>query len=88
MTVPETLKLGVHDYAVTVVPDGALGDAGQVGHTNPQRGTIVLCADQTPSQLADTLNHEMTHAALMSSGLSEEDIERVALLMEAVAACC
>lgn len=81
MTLPRTVRVGPHRYKIVVVPDGALDSAGQVGHCNSERLVIALSGDQEPSQLADTLLHELGHALLRTLQLSDEDNERVCLVL-------
>lgn len=81
MDLPDSILVGPHRYQIQLVPGGALGDAGQVGHCTPSRLSIAVCSDQKPTQLADTILHELTHAILTTGGLEPEVEERVALLM-------
>lgn len=82
MKPPRCLLVGPHRYRVIVDRAGLIGDNGQCGHTSIQRGVIAIDGEQTPSQVADTLCHELFgHALLAAAGLSDEDEERVCLLL-------
>ena len=78
MKIPTEVKVGPHIYRVVVDEDRLLVDSGQLGHTNKEKLIIAIEADQAPSQLADTLIHELVHAMLSSMGLDEGTEERVA----------
>lgn len=81
MKLPETVTVGPHVYRVVVIPDGALGDAARAGQCNAQRGVIAIHGEQTSTQLADTVLHEITHALLEVTDLDGDVAERVALAM-------
>lgn len=81
MRPPSSIDVGPHRYSVVMVPRGVLADSGSAGTTNPQALTIALCEDQAPSQLADTLLHELGHTILPAAGLEEEVEERVCLVL-------
>jgi hypothetical protein len=78
--IPESVIVGPHEYKVVMVPDGVLVDASQAGHCSPLRLVIAIDVGQEPSQMADTLLHELTHAMLATLDLGDDE-ERVALVL-------
>lgn len=78
--VPTTITVGPHTYKVVIVPGGILGDAGNAGHCAHHSLTIAIDDAQAPSQVADTLLHELVHAMLVTVDLGDDE-ERVALIL-------
>lgn len=78
MKPPRTVKVGPHTYRVRMIDDGVLSDAGRVGQCTAQSLTIAICKDQAPSQLRDTLLHELTHALLNQLDMDKDQEELVA----------
>lgn len=81
MELPKSLKIGPHKFAVVLVPDGVMDDAGRFGHASLQRLVIALDSEQPDSQLLDTLLHEVLHAMLAPMGLEDEIEERLCLFL-------
>lgn len=81
MKPPATVAVGPHLYRVILDDDGLLGDNSQCGHTAAGRLVIALDGDQEPSQLADTLLHELGQALLPPAGLTAAIEERVCLTL-------
>lgn len=81
MNPPLSVRVGPHEFRVVLVPDGVLDDAGRVGHCSPERLVVALDAGQRPSQLADTLLHELCHALLRTVDLESAEEERVCLAL-------
>jgi hypothetical protein len=74
---PAKVKVGPHTY--TVVVDRAAidrlsaeGGEKRLGECDAQRLTITVDPDQAPSQLADTLVHELLHACFDLIGAGED----------------
>lgn len=78
--IPGSVTVGPHEYRVVMVPDGVLADASQAGHCSPFRLVIAIDEGQEPSQVADTLLHELVHAMLATLDLGDDE-ERVALAL-------
>lgn len=77
MKPPSRIKLGGQDWSVDVVkldPDLCL-----YGRTRARQASIELDMEQAPTQLRDTLLHEVIHAGLTNVGLSlsTDDEERI-----------
>ena len=81
MNPPASVRVGPHTYRLVMVPDGVMDDAGRVGHCCPERLVIALDSGQRPSQLADTILHELVHALLRSVDLESAEEERVCLAL-------
>lgn len=79
--IPKRVKVGPHQYQVVVLPNAILNVTGRAGQCDAQRGVITIDGTQTPTQLADTLLHEVTHALLEVTDLDTDVAERVALAM-------
>lgn len=79
---PTRIKVGPHIYSVRAVPGAVLsGSDDCVGKTTPSRLTIALDEECPPSQVADTLLHEVIHAILVSLDLDSEVEERICLTL-------
>ena len=77
MKPPAKVKVGPHTYTV-VVDRSAIdrlsveGGDRRLGECDAQRLTITVDPDQAPSQLADTLVHELLHACFDLIGAGED----------------
>jgi hypothetical protein len=76
---PKTIRIGPHEYRVRLVPDSILEGAGADGTCQPRRLVIALDGMQPPTQLADTLCHEIGHALLSTVKVEEELEESICL---------
>lgn len=81
MKPPRRVTVGPHRFRVTMVPDGILEGAGADGTCVPRRLTIALDGGQPPSQMADCLLHELTHALLASVKVEDDLEEQIALVL-------
>lgn len=81
MNPPGTIDVGPHRYRVVVDHDGLLDSDHKAGHCSASRLVIAVDADQEPSQMADTVVHEVVHALLAVSGLDDDIEERVCLAL-------
>lgn len=81
MKLPDTVTVGPHRYSIALVPDGILEGAGADGTCTPRRNVIALDGGQPPSQLADTLMHEVAHALLAVVKLEDDVEEALALAL-------
>lgn len=81
MNPPKHVVVGPHRYKVVMVPDGVLVDGGAAGQCS--RSVLVIAVDQGQkrSLIAETLLHELTHALLAATDLSDEEEERVARVL-------
>ena len=78
---PTSVIVGPHTYKVVTVPDGILNGAGRVGQTCAMTGVIAIDNEQSRSQMADTVIHELVHAVLNVTDLDNEIEERVCLAL-------
>lgn len=69
MTTPTRVQIGPHAYAITL-DDELAGD--DFGRTDVKRLRIHVGTGQAPSQERDTVLHEVLHAALSTSGASND----------------
>jgi hypothetical protein len=81
MRPPATIYVAPHTYRLVMVPDGVMDDAGRFGHASIDRLVLALDDGQPPTQVADTLFHELGHALLASVGLEDDVEERVCLAL-------
>lgn len=72
--IPKRVRVGPHSYRVEEIPDGVLEGAGACATCTPTRLVIALDGGQPPSQMADSLLHEIGHAILDAVRL-EDDVE-------------
>lgn len=77
MKPPGKVRLGPHTYSVIVERAAidrlsAEGGEKRLGECDSQRCTITIDPDQAPSQLADTLVHELLHACFDLIGAGED----------------
>lgn len=72
MILPDAVTIGPHRYVI---------EPGGDGLCVPRRNVIALDGGQPPSQLADTLLHEVVHALLATVKLDDDVEEAVALAL-------
>ena len=80
MRPPSHVIIGPHDYKVCLVPAGVLEGAGADATCMPRRLTFALDDGMPPTQKADGLLHEVTHAILEGMKLDDDVNEAIALL--------
>lgn len=81
-TIPTSVKVGPHDVAIVVVPNGVMGDGGAHGQCSISRLLIAIDGEIPPTLKGETVLHEIGHVLLASVGIpddSEELVERLAL---------
>lgn len=81
MKPPRHVDVGPHRYRIVVDDDGLLDGAGRVGQCVPDRLTIALSAGMPHTQAADTVIHEICHAALNAIQLDDGVEESVCLCL-------
>lgn len=80
--IPISIKVGPHEVAIVVVPNGVMGDGGTHGQCSINRLLIAIDSEIPPTLRGETVLHEIGHVLLASVGLpddSEELTERLAL---------
>lgn len=70
MKPPASIKVGPFDYTVLTDKTTCEQAVCVYGQTMASRGTILLNPEQAPSQMRDTLLHEILHAAVDAASLS------------------
>ena len=77
MSIPENVKIGALDYAVTIVPDSAsaLSPNNAAAVYNDERTITILQAH--PQQMRISLLHECIHAMLYSLGYTNHNEQLV-----------
>ena len=78
---PLEIQVGPHAYRVEVVPDGILEGAGADGTCHNRRLTLAVDGGQPPTQMADCLLHELTHALLATIKLEDDAEEALCLIL-------
>ena len=73
---PDKIKVGPHVYRVTYSAAVEL-----CGNTQFEHNAIGICSNQSPSQIRDTLCHEITHVILETLKLDDEVKEQVCMVM-------
>lgn len=75
---PRHVAVGPHRYRIVLDAAGLLTAGELSGYTDTATLVIGLAGGQAPSQLAESLLHELTHAVLDGAGLGVELEERIA----------
>ena len=73
MNPPAHVDVGPHRYTVVVDEHEAQRERVTFGSTDTVYTRIVINPAQAPSQLRDTLTHEVIHALLNNAGLTDFD---------------
>lgn len=76
MKPPASVKIGPHRYRITFADARTvrlIDDAtGSLGECDTKHGVITVDPDQSPTQLRDTVLHEILHAAMALIGVTED----------------
>lgn len=89
---PHTIKVLGFLYSIILRDEDWVSDANAIGMCSPNRETIYLYEDLPPRQAAETLLHEVFHAAFYAAKLNaneqhlmeEEIVSRVSSVMHAI----
>jgi hypothetical protein len=73
MDIPTRIKIGAHWYKILFVPQ--VDEEGSFGEVSDADCEIRILASLTPSQMEETLIHEILHA--LGPSLEEHEVDRL-----------
>lgn len=73
MNIPQSIKIGGHDYSIVLTDDKRLQDKKLMGEADHKLLTICIDSTLPDSQKQETLLHEIIHACMYFAGTALED---------------
>lgn len=75
MNLPKSIRVGYRDYTVIDWQREDAEGAARFGECDKNRAIIKVCLDYGPAKSANTLLHEVLHAAYMAGRLNDKEPE-------------